>query len=57
MTPATQPVVVDEFCRGCGLDSRYMHPAGVISRRWTCSRCGLRQDEHKPQQPSQLEED
>jgi len=37
-------VLVDEPCRFCCTPSRYMHPAGVIAGRWTCTRCGRRQD-------------
>ena len=35
-------------CRFCGADSKVMHPAGVVSGRWTCTRCGGKQAEAPP---------
>lgn len=34
----------EEPCRFCKRSSKEMHPAGVVSKRWTCTSCGFRQD-------------
>ena len=38
-------ILTHEPCRGCGRSSTEMHPAGVVSARWTCTSCGRKQDE------------
>jgi DNA-directed RNA polymerase subunit M/transcription elongation factor TFIIS len=41
-------ILTNEPCRFCGADSKLMHPAGVVSGRWTCTRCGGRQHDAPP---------
>jgi len=38
-------ILTDEPCRFCGTPSDLMHPAGVVSGRWTCTRCGRKQND------------
>jgi len=37
-------ILTHENCRFCNCPSQAMHPSGVVSQRWTCTRCGFRQD-------------
>jgi rRNA maturation protein Nop10 len=41
-------ILTSEPCRFCGADSKLMHPAGVVSGRWTCTRCGGKQADALP---------
>jgi transposase-like protein len=39
-------ILTDEPCRSCGRLAKEMHPAGVVSGRWTCTSCGRVQSQN-----------
>ena len=50
--------LTSEPCRRCHAPSQAMHPAGVVSGLWTCTRCGHRQnDPALDRTNNQVEED